>query len=229
MELHELHVDEVGARPQCKGVPVAGVLPGVRGDLVRLADATGREHDGGRREHNEPPRFTPIAERTRDPLAVLEQARDRALHEHVDLPRYRAVLQGSDHLEPGAITDVGETRVAVAAEVALEDPSIRCAIEERPPLLELQHPFRSLLRVDLRHAVVVQHLAAAHGVAEVDLPVVVLVHVAECGGNAAFGHHGVGLPSNDLQTRAVRASCRMASIAARSPAPPAPMTTTSYS
>src|SRR3954453_11871310 len=36
------------------------------------------------------------------------------------------------------------------------------------------------------------------------------------------------LPSSDLQTTAVRAPCSRASIAARSPAPPAPTTTTSY-
>ena len=37
------------------------------------------------------------------------------------------------------------------------------------------------------------------------------------------------LPNSDLQTIAVRLPCWRASIAARSPAPPAPMTTTSYS
>src|SRR5262249_9272220 len=37
------------------------------------------------------------------------------------------------------------------------------------------------------------------------------------------------LPRSDLQTRAVRAPSPEASIAARSPAPPAPMTSTSYS
>src|SRR4029450_11556059 len=37
------------------------------------------------------------------------------------------------------------------------------------------------------------------------------------------------LPSSDLQTRAVRAPRSLASMAARRPAPPAPMTTTSNS
>src|SRR5262249_25046500 len=37
------------------------------------------------------------------------------------------------------------------------------------------------------------------------------------------------LPSSDLQTSAVRTPCPEASMAARSPAPPAPMTMTSYS
>ena len=37
------------------------------------------------------------------------------------------------------------------------------------------------------------------------------------------------LPNKDLQMMAVRRPCSLASIAALSPAPPAPMTTTSYS
>ena len=37
------------------------------------------------------------------------------------------------------------------------------------------------------------------------------------------------LPNSDLQTMAVRRPCERASMAARRPAPPAPMTTTSYS
>src|SRR4029079_17213052 len=37
------------------------------------------------------------------------------------------------------------------------------------------------------------------------------------------------LPNSDLQTIAVRMPCSRAAIAARSPAPPAPITTTSYS
>src|SRR5205085_10797842 len=44
----------------------------------------------------------------------------------------------------------------------------------------------------------VQHLAAAHGVAEVDLPAVVGPQVAEGRGGAALGHHGVGLAEQGL-------------------------------
>src|SRR5437588_728111 len=97
-------------------------------------------------------------------------------------PRTRAVLrwphqdglllERPDHLEAGAVAHVGEARVAVAAEVPLEDPPVRGPIEEGPPALQLEDPLRRLLGVQLGHAPVVQHLAAAHGVAEVDLPVV---------------------------------------------------------
>src|SRR5438270_108333 len=45
---------------------------------------------------------------------------------------------------------------------------------------------------------VVEELAAAHGVAEVDLPVVLLPHVAQRRRDPALGHHGVRLPEERL-------------------------------
>ncbi len=52
-------------------------------------------------------------------VPVLEQLGDRALHEHVDAEGHGALLEGPDHLQAGAVTDVSEAGVAVAAEVAL--------------------------------------------------------------------------------------------------------------
>ncbi|GAA3047029.1 hypothetical protein GCM10020000_28850 [Streptomyces olivoverticillatus] len=46
VELHELHVDQARPGEQRQRVPVAGVLPGVRGDLEGLADAAGGQHHG---------------------------------------------------------------------------------------------------------------------------------------------------------------------------------------
>ena len=108
------------------------------------------------------------------------------------------ILQRADHLEAGAIADVREARIAVAAEVALQDPAVLGAIEDRAPRLELAHAIGRLLRVQLRHAPVVQVLAAAHRVGEVDLPVVALVDVAHRGGHAALGHDGVRLAEQRL-------------------------------
>jgi hypothetical protein len=103
-----------------------------------------------------------------------------------------------DHLETGPVADVGEPRVAMPAEVALQDQTVLGAIEERAPLLELQHAIGRLLRVELGHAPVVEELAAAHGVAEVDLPVVLLPYVAQRRRDPALGHHGVRLPEKRL-------------------------------
>jgi hypothetical protein len=86
----------------------------------------------------------------------------------------------------------------VAAEVALEDAAVVGAVEQRPPLLQLVHPVGGLLGVQLGHPPAVEHLAAAHGVAEVHPPVVLGVDVAHGGGDAALGHHRVGLAEQRL-------------------------------
>src|SRR4030067_496569 len=57
------------------------------------------------------------------------------------------------------------------AEVALRDEAGLGAVEQRPPLLQLEHPVGRLLGVELGHAPVVEHLDAAHGVADVYLSV----------------------------------------------------------
>ena len=93
---------------------------------------------------------------------------------------------------------MGQAGEAVPAEVALEDQPVLGPVEERAPVLELADPVGRLLGVELGHAPVVEHLAAAHGVAEVDLPVVLGVDVAQRRGDAAFGHDGVGLAQQRL-------------------------------
>jgi len=108
------------------------------------------------------------------------------------------VLERADHLQASAVAHVGQTRVAVAAEVPLKDEAILGAVEERAPALELEHALGRFLGVELGHAPVVQHLAPAHGGAEVHLPVVLRPHVAERSGDAALRHHGVGLAQERL-------------------------------
>jgi hypothetical protein len=93
---------------------------------------------------------------------------------------------------------VGQAGVAVATEVALGDAPVLGAVEQRTPALQLVDPVGRLLGVDLRHAPVVEHFAAAHGVAEVDLPVVLGPDVAHGGGHAALGHDGVRLAEQRL-------------------------------
>ena len=134
----------------------------------------------------------------------------------------RLLLQGADDLEPGAVAHVGQAGVAVAAEVALEDAAVLGAVEQGPPALELVDPVGRLLGVELGHAPVVEHLAAAHGVAEVDLPVVLGVDVAHGGGQPPSAMTVWALPSSDLQTSAVRRPRSSASMAARRPAPAGP-------
>src|SRR5215207_2967356 len=109
-------------------MPVAGAFPTVAGDLVRPTDPAGREHDRFRLEQLEPPVLALVPERPGDPIAVLQQRDDRALHVHVHALVNPVVLQRSDHLKAGAVADMRETRVAMPAEVSLEDPPVLRAV-----------------------------------------------------------------------------------------------------
>ena len=71
-----------------------------------------------------------------------------------------------------------------------------------PQQLELADPVRRLLGVELGHPRVVEHLAADHRVAEVGLPAVAVVDVAERRGDAALGHDRVGLAEERLADEA---------------------------
>ena len=108
------------------------------------------------------------------------------------------ILQRADHLEAGPVSHMGQPGVLVTAEVALQDAAVLGAVEERTPRLQLAHPIGRLPGVELGHARVIQILASAHGVGEVDAPVVAIVDVAHGGGDPALGHDGVRLPEQRL-------------------------------
>ena len=120
----------------------------------------------------------------------------------------RVILQRANQLEAGAVADVREARIAVAAEVALVDAAVRRAIEHRAPGFELAHAIGRFLGVQLRHAPVVDVLAAAHRVGEVHLPAVAVVVVGHGRGHAAFGHDRVRLAEQRLADQADRHAAR---------------------
>ena len=198
VELQELHVDQVGACLVRQRVAVAGVLPAVAGDAIGPAHTTGREDHRAGAEQAEAAALALVGERPGDAVAVLEQADDGALHVKVDAAVHAVILERADHFEAGAIPHVREARVGVPAEVALQDAAVGRTVEQRPPRLQLAHPRRRLLRVQLRHAPVVQILPAAHGVGEVHAPAVAVVHVGERRRDAALGHHRVRLAEQRL-------------------------------
>ena len=112
------------------------------------------------------------------------------------------ILQRADHFEAGAVAHVGQPRIAMAAEVALQDLAVLGAVEDRAPGFELADAGRGFLGVQFGHAPVVEVLAAAHGVGEVDPPVVAVVDVAHRRRHAAFGHDGVRLAEQRLADQA---------------------------
>src|SRR6185437_7821840 len=103
------------------------------------------------------------------------------------------ILQRANDLESRAIANVRKTRVLVTAEVTLKNPSVGSSVENRAPRFQFAHAVRCLARMQLGHAPVVEILPAAHGIGKVNLPVVSLVGVGECGCNATLRHYGVSL------------------------------------
>ena len=194
MELDELHVLERRACLVGKGLAVAGVFPAVAGDREGPTDPSGGQHDRLGPEQPEPAPLAVVRPaRPRCAAALGEDAKDGALHVHVDALVDAVVLEGADHLQAGPISHVSQAGILVTPEVALEDPAIGGPVEERSPRLQLPNPIRRLPRVELGHAPVVQVLPTAHRVGEVHLPVVAVVHVPQGGGHTALGHDRVRL------------------------------------
>ncbi len=232
MELHELHVDQRGPGQQRQGVPVARVLPRIRRHLEGLADPAGGQHHGRRLQDEEAAGLALVAEGARDLAGPrggaarrrFQDAGDRALLENLQpgvvraefllvglLQRDDLLLEGTDQLQPRTVADVRQPRVFMAAEVALGDPAVGRTVEERAPGLQLPDPVGGLPGVEFGHPPVVEELAAAHGVAEVHLPVVALVDIAHAGRDTALGHHRMGLAEQGLADHG-RAHTRLAGL-----------------
>src|SRR4030095_5255948 len=107
----------------------------------------------------------PVAECAGDAVPIFNQPRDGAFHEDVDALLDAAVLQSANQFESGAVAEVTQALEGVAAERALQNLSVFCAVKQCAPLFEFADAFRSFLRVELRHAPVVEEFPAAHGVA----------------------------------------------------------------
>ncbi len=191
MELHELHVHERGAGVIGERVAVAGVLPTVAGDFEGATDAAGGQHNGLSAKQLVASTLAFVTESSGHAAATFEQRDDGAFHMHIDALMDAVILEGADHLEAGAIADVGQAGIFVSAEIALEDAAVLSAIEHRTPGFQLTHAVRRFLGVQLSHARIVQILTAAHSVGEMDAPVVAIVDVAHRRRDAAFGHDGV--------------------------------------
>jgi hypothetical protein len=78
----------------------------------------------------------------------------------------------------------------VSAERALQNLSVIGAIKQRAPLLEFANALWSFLRMQLRHAPVIEEFSAAHGVAEMRSPVIFLVDI-HGRRDSTFGHYGM--------------------------------------
>ena len=142
---------------------------------------------------------------------------------------YRLVLQGAYQFEAGTITDVTETPVGVRSKCALHNKTVVRSVEKRSPALEFEHALRRLLGKQLCHAPVIDHLAAPHRIGEVTCQ---LSSGSTLPSDAAMPPSAItvcAFPRSDLQTTPTEAPASDAATAARRPAPPAPITSTSCS
>jgi hypothetical protein len=108
----------------------------------------------------------------------------------------------------------------MSAECALQDPAIVCPVKQRAPLLEFAHTIGCFLRMDLRHAPVVQKFAAAHGVAKVRAPIIAGINVGHRRCYSALGHNRVRFPEKrfanypDARALSQRLNCSAQSCSA---------------
>ena len=228
MELDELHVDQLGASAIGERVAVAGSFPAVARDLVGAPGAAGREDDGLRGEEMEAAALAVVGHRAGGAAAVEQQLDDGVLHVDGDPEVDGVVLQRANQLEARAVADVRQPRIAMTAEVALVDASVRRAVEHRAPAFELADAIRRFLRVDFGHPPVVRRTGRR---ASCRRSARASCRDRRCCAMAAAMPPSAmtvcALPSSDLQIRPTETPAFAASIAARSPAPPAPMTRTS--
>src|SRR5256885_17013033 len=112
------------------------------------------------------------------------------------------VLKGADHFQTGAVADMREPWIFVTAEVALKNARVFRAIEDSAPGFQFADAIRRFPGVELRHSPIIDVLAAAHRVGEVDLPAIAVVHVRQSGRDAAFGHYRVRFAEQTLADHA---------------------------
>ena len=146
--------------------------------------------------------FAVIAKHAGNAPTSGEQRNHRHLHEHFHALVNAVILQCANQLKAGSVTNVREARIAVATEVALQDLAFLGAVKDGAPGFEFQYARGRFLGMVFNHDWVVQVLATAHGVCEVNFPVVAVINVAHGCGHAALGHHGVGLTKEGLANHA---------------------------
>jgi hypothetical protein len=193
MKLHKLHVDEFRAGVVSQGHPVSGVFPRVAGDSIRSADAAGRDHHRVRFENFEPAAFAIVSKRTGDAVTIFKERYNCMLHIDFDALMDPVILQGTNHFQSSAISNVGKTRIPMTTEISLKNAAILRPIKNCTPCFQLSNSGRRFQSVQLSHPPVVDVLATAHGVREMDLPIVTIVHIGKRRSNSALSHYGVRL------------------------------------
>ena len=164
VELYKLHVKQFGPCAIRQGMAIARVFPAVAGYLEGAPDAARGQHHGLGRPEHEGALFAVITERAGHAPVIHHEAEHGAFHVHVHAAVNAVILQRADHFQTRTVTHMGEARVTVPAEIALQNFAVTCAVKQRAPGFQFTHAVWRFLRVQFRHPPVVQVLAATHGV-----------------------------------------------------------------
>ena len=164
MELDELHIHQLGARTVGQRLPVARVFPAVRRDLERPANTASSNHHRLRVPYHEVAAFAVVSERPAHTPGVHHQGQHRAFHVDFHALVDAVVLQRANHFQASAVADVRQTRITMAAEVALQNAAFLGTVEQRSPGFKLAHPLWRLFRVKFSHTAVIEILTATHRV-----------------------------------------------------------------
>src|SRR5581483_6041962 len=119
MKLHVFHVDQRRAGVISERMSVASAIPAIAGNFVCFANPAGRKHDCFGAENSKMPAFAIVTKRPDNSLTILQQCDDADFHVHVDSLMDAVILQGSDHLQTGAVAHVREPGIFMAAEISL--------------------------------------------------------------------------------------------------------------
>ncbi len=133
MKLDEFHVQQFRAGVIRERNAVAGAFPGIGRDFIRAAQTAGGKHHGLCLENPETAALAVVTERADDAVAVLEQRHDGVFHVDRDALMNAVVLQRANQFQPGAVADVRQPRILVAAEIALRESCRPCVRSNTAP------------------------------------------------------------------------------------------------
>ncbi len=146
---------------------------------------------GLRPEKLEPSALALVGQHSRHPFAVLEQRQHRVLHVNVDALVDAVVLERADQFEPGAIADVSETWIFVAPKLRwrMRPSGVRSKTAPQASSSRTRSGASRACSSAMRQ--LLTYSPAAHGVGEVDAPIVPVIHICQRRRDAALGHDGV--------------------------------------
>src|SRR5690242_6621536 len=96
---------------------VASILPAVTRNFVSAADPPRDEYDCFRPENFEATALPFVTKGADRAIPIFQDRQDGVLHVHVDAAVHAVILQGANHFQTGAISNVREPRISVAAEI----------------------------------------------------------------------------------------------------------------